>query len=102
VIKVRSHLPVEQQLRAVSPTWLDRQFIQGTSEIGDRGFGAEVRAALRQRIDFLVAERRAGRVLLSRNPLSILSKRPASLSITHNYSIGIRYLRNCLAVISRR
>ena len=79
VVEVRSHLPLEQSVRALGATWLDRQLIQGTAEIGDLGFGAEVRASLRQRIDFLVgqglAERRAGRVLLRRNLLSILTKR---------------------------
>lgn len=79
VVDVRSHIPLEQQVRAIGATWLDSQLIQNGSEPGDRGFGAEVRAALRQRADFLLgqglATEREGRVLLRRNLLSILRKR---------------------------
>ena len=79
MVELRSHLALEQQVRALGATWLDRQLIQGTSEIGDRGFGTEVRAALGLRIDCLLGQglagRCAGRVLLSQNLLSILTKR---------------------------
>lgn len=37
-------------------TWLDRQLIGGVMDVGEHGFGAKVRDALRQRADFLVEQ----------------------------------------------
>jgi type IV secretory pathway VirD2 relaxase len=78
-VTVRSHLSIEQQKRAVGATWLDRQLIGGGKELGERGFGAEARDALRQRSDFLIeqgmAERREQRVILARNLLATLRER---------------------------
>lgn len=63
----------------IGATWLDQQLIGGASSIApanDRGFGGEVRDALRQRVDFLIeqslAERRGQRVILARNLLGTL------------------------------
>ena len=78
-VELRSHLPIEQQVRVIGATWLDQQLIGGTSGIADNGFGGEVRDALRQRSDFLVeqglAERRGQRVILARNLLGTLRGR---------------------------
>jgi type IV secretory pathway VirD2 relaxase len=78
-VTVRSHLSIEQQMRAVGATWLDQQLIAGGKDLGERGFGAEVREALRQRSDFLIeqglAERRGQRVILARNLLATLRER---------------------------
>jgi type IV secretory pathway VirD2 relaxase len=78
-VTVRSHLSIEQQKRAVGATWLDQQLIVGGKALGERGFGAEVREALRQRSDFLIeqglAERRGQRVVLVRNLLATLRER---------------------------
>jgi type IV secretory pathway VirD2 relaxase len=78
-VTVRSHLSIEQQKRAVGATWLDQQLIAGGKDLGERGFGAEVREALRQRSDFLVeqglAERRGERVTLARNLIGTLRER---------------------------
>ena len=61
-IELRSHLPINQQLRAIGATWLDKQLVGGGLGLACQGFGAEVRDAMRDRIDFLVdkgfAERR--------------------------------------------
>jgi hypothetical protein len=78
-VTVRSHLSIEQQKRAVGATWLDQQLIVGGKDLGERGFGIEVRDALRQRSDFLIeqglAERRGQRIILVRNLLAILRER---------------------------
>lgn len=78
-VELRTPLPLQQQVRAVGATWLDQQLIGGNRELVDKGFGKEVREALRQRADFLVelglAERQGQRVALSRNLLATLRGR---------------------------
>ena len=78
-VTVRSHLSIEQQKRAVGATWLDQQLIAGGKNLGERGFGAEVHEALRQRADFLaeqgLAEQRGQRIVLARNLLATLRER---------------------------
>ncbi len=78
-VELRSHLPVERQVRVIGATWLDQQLIGGASGIANNGFGGDVREALRQRSDFLVeqglAERRGQRVILARNLLGTLRGR---------------------------
>ncbi|WP_272943563.1 DUF3363 domain-containing protein [Variovorax sp. CF313] len=78
-IELRSHLPIDQQVRAVGATWLDRQLIVEGSGVAAQGFGAQVREAMRGRADFLVeqglAERRGRRMVFSRNLLSTLRDR---------------------------
>ncbi|MFG0527342.1 DUF3363 domain-containing protein [Pseudomonas sp. yb_5] len=78
-VELRTQLPLEQQVRAVGATWLDQQLIGGNCELVDKGFGKEVREALRQRADFLVeqglAERLGQRVVLARNLLATLRGR---------------------------
>ena len=75
-VDLRSHLPIERQVRVIGATWLDQQLIGGDSGIANNGFGGDVRKALRQRSDFLVeqglAERRGQRVILARNLLGTL------------------------------
>ena len=81
-IELRSHLPIDQQVRAIGATWLDRQLIGQGSGLAVQGFGAQVRGAMRGRADFLVeeglAERRGQRMVLSRNLLSTLRERELS------------------------
>lgn len=78
-VELRTPQPLEQQVRAVGATWLDQQLIGGRRELVDKGFGKEVREALRQRADFLVeqglAERQGQRVVLARNLLATLRGR---------------------------
>jgi hypothetical protein len=78
-VQLRTPLPLEQQVRAVGATWLDQQLIGDNRELVDKGFGKEVREALRQRADFLVeqglAERLGQRVVLARNLLATLRGR---------------------------
>lgn len=78
-VELRTPLPLEQLVRAVGATWLDQQLIGGNRELVDKGFGKEVREALRQRADFLVeqglAERQGQRVVLARNLLATLRGR---------------------------
>ncbi|MBS0429481.1 MAG: relaxase/mobilization nuclease and DUF3363 domain-containing protein [Proteobacteria bacterium] len=78
-VTLLSHLPIERQARVIGATWLDRQLIGGAAGIADKGFGGELREALRQRSDFLVeqglAERRGTRVVLARNLLGSLRQR---------------------------
>ncbi|WP_277372371.1 relaxase/mobilization nuclease and DUF3363 domain-containing protein [Pseudomonas sp. AA-38] len=78
-VELRTPQPLEQQVRALGATWLDQQLIGGNRELIDKGFGKEVREALRQRADFLVeqglAERLGQRVVLARNLLATLRGR---------------------------
>lgn len=78
-IELRSHLPVEQQVRAQGATWLDRQLVGEASELAQRGFGAQVRDALRERMGFLaeqgLAVRHGSRVVLARTLLTTLRDR---------------------------
>ncbi|MBB5213966.1 relaxase/mobilization nuclease and DUF3363 domain-containing protein [Parapusillimonas granuli] len=78
-VEMKSHLPIERQARVIGVTWLDQQLIGGGNGLGDLGFGAEVKVALRERADFLVeqglAERRGQRVILARNLLATLRGR---------------------------
>lgn len=78
-VELKSHLPIERQLRVIGATWLDQQLIGGGKGLGDLGFGADVKDALRQRADFLaeqgLAEHRGQRVVLARNLLATLRGR---------------------------
>lgn len=78
-IELRSHLPIDQQVRAIGATWLDRQLIGEGSGLAAQGFGAQVRDAMRGRADFLVeqglAERRGQHTVFARNLLSTLRDR---------------------------
>lgn len=78
-VELKSHLPIERQVRVIGATWLDQQLIGGGKGLGDVGFGAEVKGALRQRADFLaeqgLAEHRGQRVVLARNLLATLRGR---------------------------
>lgn len=78
-VELKSHLPIEQQVRMIGATWLDQQLIGGGKEFGDLGFGGEAKDALRLRADFLIehglAERRGPRVILGRNLLATLCER---------------------------
>ena len=74
-VQLRSHVPVERQVRAIGATWLDRTLIEGAST-SPNGFGAEVRCALESRGDFLASEglatRRGQRLILARGLLAPL------------------------------
>jgi len=78
-VTLHSHLPIERQTRVIGATWLDRQLIGGGKGLGNRGFGAEVKDALRNRAEFLVeqglADQLGRRVLLVRNLLATLRGR---------------------------
>ncbi|HCF6874145.1 TPA: relaxase/mobilization nuclease and DUF3363 domain-containing protein [Pseudomonas aeruginosa] len=78
-VELKSHLPIEQQARAIGATWLDQQLIVGGRGLGDLGFAGEVRQAMQQRADFLVdqglAEKQGPRVILARNLLMTLRDR---------------------------
>lgn len=95
-VELRTPLPLEQQVRAVGATWLDQQLIGGSRELVDKGFGKEMREALRQRADFLVeqglAERQGQRVELARNLLATLRGRELTTT-AHELSAqtGLQY-----------
>ncbi|MFZ3121449.1 MAG: DUF3363 domain-containing protein [Variovorax sp.] len=78
VIDVRSHLPIELQVRAIGATWLDRNLV-ADGGISNQGFGAQVRDAMQSRVNFLaeqgLAERRGQRVALARNLLGTMRDR---------------------------
>jgi len=79
-VELCSHLPLEQQIKAMGSTWLDRELVMsGAPQPAVQGFGAQVREAMSRRVDFLVgeglAERRGQRVILARNLLATLRDR---------------------------
>ena len=78
-VELRSHLPIERQIRVIGASWLDQQLIGGAGGITNNGFGGEVRDALQQRADFLVdqglAKRNGQRVILARDLLATLRVR---------------------------
>ncbi|MDA7417104.1 DUF3363 domain-containing protein [Xenophilus arseniciresistens] len=79
VIEQRSHLPIEQQVRAMGTTWLDRQLVDSGRALAPQGFGSQAREAMDRRVEFLceqgLAERRGQRIVLARNLLSTLRDR---------------------------
>lgn len=81
-IELLSHLPIDQQVRAIGATWLDRQLVAEGREPAALGFGAHVRDAMQGRVNFLaeqgLTERRGRRVVIARNLLSILRDRELS------------------------
>ncbi|MGA0588797.1 relaxase/mobilization nuclease domain-containing protein [Dyella sp. KRB-257] len=79
VVELKSHLPIERQTRVIGATWLDQQLVGRGKGLGNLGFGAEVKDALRERVDFLaeqgLAEQCGQRVILARNLLATLRGR---------------------------
>ncbi|WP_296560761.1 DUF3363 domain-containing protein [Pigmentiphaga sp.] len=79
VADLRSHLPIERQVRTLGATWLDRQLVGDGKALAPQGFGGAVREAMHERVDFLgeqgLAERRGQRVVLARNLLATLRDR---------------------------
>ena len=89
-------MPLGQQVRAVGATWLDQQLFSGNRGLVDKGFGKEVREALRQRADFLVeqglAQRQDQRVVLARNLLATLRGRELTAAARDiSAQTGMRY-----------
>ena len=78
-IELRSHLPLDQQVRTIGATWLDRQLVRSDEGVARQGFGAQVRAAMSKRVDFLselgLAERQGQHVTIARNLLGTLRDR---------------------------
>lgn len=78
-VELRSHLSIERQTKVMGATWLDQQLVGGVSEVSARGFGGEVKEALKFREEFLVeeglAERRGTGVVLAGNLLVTLRNR---------------------------
>lgn len=78
-VSLQSHMPLEAQTRVIGATWLDQQLIGRASDVSGKGFGAEVRNALRCRTQFLteqgLAERRGQRMILAQNLLATLRGR---------------------------
>ena len=78
-IQLHSHLPVDRQVTTMGATWLDRTLVNGEAAIGNAGFGATVKEALRKRVDFLVehgfAQRDGEQMKLPSNLLTALRQR---------------------------
>ncbi|NBQ41261.1 MAG: DUF3363 domain-containing protein [Mycobacteriaceae bacterium] len=56
VIELRSHLPIDQQVRAIGATRLDKRLVGDGSVLAGQGFGAQVRDAMRERVGFLATQ----------------------------------------------
>lgn len=79
-LAVRSDFAIAEQIHADGATWLDRQLVaRNPAELGEGGFGREVKDALNARTEHLIEEglaRRAGqRVILARDLLATLRDR---------------------------
>jgi len=78
-VELRSHLTIEQQVKALGATWLDQQLVGKSELLAAQGFGAEVSQALRDRADHLVelklAQRRGQHVAFARDLLATLRGR---------------------------
>jgi type IV secretory pathway VirD2 relaxase len=76
-IELRSHLPIDQQVRAIGATWLDKQLVGDGADLVAQGFGGQLRDAMHSRVDFLaehgLAERRGQQVFFARNLLANLA-----------------------------
>ncbi|MGY8819981.1 MAG: DUF3363 domain-containing protein [Pseudomonadales bacterium] len=92
-VSVRSPLSIDRQIGTNGATWLDTQLIANNQTIGERGFGAEVRDALRRRADWLVeqglAQRRATRTHFARNLLASLRERELAIA-AHDIEVRTR------------
>jgi type IV secretory pathway VirD2 relaxase len=78
-LKLQSRLAIEQQVRAIGATWLDRQLSNGGASKFTAGFGAMTGQAVRDQVDFLVqqglADKREDRAYISPNLLNTLRDR---------------------------
>lgn len=81
-IELCSRLPIEQQVKAMGATWLDRNLVVGDAigqQPAGRGFGEQVREALVSRVEFLTGkgfvERQGQSVVFARNLLTTLRER---------------------------
>lgn len=79
-LAVRSDFSLAEQVHADGATWLDRQLVaRDRAELGEGGFGREVKEALEARTEHLIEEglaRRAGqRVILARDLIATLRDR---------------------------
>lgn len=85
-IEVKSHQPLDQQIRAIGATWLDQRLVKDWDTASSQkvptsahGFGAETNQALRTRAAFLVSEglarQRGQRLVFAPDLLSTLRDR---------------------------
>jgi len=75
-LRLRCHLPIERQIRAIGATWLDELLVDGRRQRAAVGFAVGVGHALDSRRDFLAqhgfAQRRGDQLVLSNNLLDSL------------------------------
>lgn len=95
-VELRSHLPLDQQVRSMGATWLDRQLLADGKGLAAQGFGGQVREATHDRVDFLalqgLAKRRGQRVVFAHNLLATLRDRElASAGEALQHQIGLPY-----------
>ncbi|ESZ12303.1 type VI secretion protein [Mesorhizobium sp. L2C085B000] len=79
-LAVRSDPSIEEQIHAHGATWLDRQLVaRAPVEVGEGGFGREVKQALKDRADHLIeqglARRENQRIVFGRNLIDTLCDR---------------------------
>lgn len=96
-LAVRSDLTLEQQLHSRGAAWIDRQLLADSTTISNSGFGAEVRSAMSQRSEHLLAEglaiRQGQRVTFARDLLAVLRRRELDMTadtLTTNYGLAHR------------
>jgi len=80
VIETLSSLPIDRQIEADGPTWLDRQITRAESlALASQGFGHDVSAALARRQQWLIdqglMQRDGTDILFRKNLLDVLRQR---------------------------
>lgn len=98
-LAIRSDFSIAEQIHADGATWLDRQLVaREPPELGEGGFGREVKDALAARTDHLfeqgLASRSGGRIILARNLLTTLRDREVeSLGQRLTTETGLRFIK---------
>ncbi len=82
-LNMLTRLNIDQQVDAGGATWLDKRLVKGDpSEIGDTGFGADVKAALQRRRAYLLqqdlAYERGSRFVLKKGLIKTLERKELS------------------------
>ena len=78
-VQLHSHLAIDKQVTALGATWLDQRLVNGDAAIANAGFGANVKEALRKRVEFLIeqgfVQREGERLNVPSNLLTSLRER---------------------------
>lgn len=98
LLQILSRWPLDQQVHADGPTWLDRELVSGTpAAMRDGGFGKEARRALAARRQWLIehelAQEEHGRFVCQPNMLATLRRRELARTAAQlSGQLGLHYV----------